>query len=94
MKIDELSDGTGSVMLEATVDDVEEPRTFNKYGRTLTLTNVSLSDESGSITLTLWNDSASSVKKGDKVKIENGYVKSFQGKLQLTLGKFGKLTVL
>ena len=31
---------------------------------------------------------------GDKIKIENGWVSSFQDKLQVTAGKFGKLTVL
>ena len=29
-----------------------------------------------------------------KVKITNGYVSEFQGELQLTTGKFGKLEVL
>ena len=34
------------------------------------------------------------VKLGDKVKIEKGYVKSFRDVLQLSTGKYGKLTVL
>jgi replication factor A1 len=31
---------------------------------------------------------------GDKIKIENGYITSFKGELQLNIGKYGKLTVL
>jgi len=34
------------------------------------------------------------VNVGDKIKIENGYVTSFKGEIQLNIGKFGKLTVL
>jgi len=30
---------------------------------------------------------------GNKVKIENGYVTSWSGQLQLNIGKFGTMTV-
>ena len=94
MKISELKAKMGSVNIEATIDDIEEPRTMNKYGRTLRLANATISDDSGSIPLTLWNDQIDQVKKGGKIKIENGYVNEWQGKIQLTLGKFGKMTAL
>lgn len=94
MKISELKNGTAKVSIEAEVDEVEEPRTINKYGRTLRVANATIHDDSGSIALTLWNDNIDKVKKGNKIKIENGYVNEFNGKIQLTLGKFGTLTVL
>jgi replication factor A1 len=55
--------------------------------------NATLKDETGSITLTLWNEQISQIKVGDKVKIENGYAKSFRNVLQLSTGKYGKITV-
>ena len=94
MKISELKAKMGSVNMDASVDEVGEPRTMNKYGRELRLASITISDDSGSIELTLWNDQIDQVKKGDKIKIENGYVNEWQGKIQLTLGKFGKLSVL
>lgn len=94
MKINELKARMGNVMLEASVDEIEEPRTMNKYGRTLRLANATISDDSGSVQLTLWNDQIDQVQKGNKIKIENGYVNEWQGKIQLTLGKFGKMVVL
>ena len=94
MKINELKARMGNVMLEAFVDEIEEPRTMNKYGRTLRLANATISDDSGSVQLTLWNDQIDQVQKGNKIKIENGYVNEWQGKIQLTLGKFGKMVVL
>jgi replication factor A1 len=56
--------------------------------------DATLKDETGIITLTLWNDQVRQVNVGDKVKIEKGYAKSFRNVLQLSTGKYGKLTVL
>ena len=51
-------------------------------------------DETGDIKLTLWNDDIEKVKSGDKVKLTNGYVSEWQGELQLTTGRFGKIEVI
>jgi replication factor A1 len=94
MNISELKVGTGSVNIEAEVVSIEAPREINKYGRKLRVANVTIKDESGSITLVLWNEQIDKVKEGAKLKIENGYVNEWQNNPQLTLGKFGKMTVL
>lgn len=94
MNINELKPGTGSVSIEAEVVSMDSEREINKYGRKLRVANATIKDDSGSITLVLWNDQIDSVKAGAKIKIENGYVNEWQGAAQLTLGKFGKLTVL
>ncbi len=52
-----------------------------------------ITDETGTIKLTLWNDQINQVNVNDKVKVENGYVTSFKGEIQLNVGKYGKLTV-
>ena len=52
-----------------------------------------VADESGSIKLTLWNEQIDQVNVNDNIKIENGYVTSFKGEIQINVGKFGKLTV-
>ncbi|MBI5227424.1 DNA-binding protein [Candidatus Micrarchaeota archaeon] len=94
MKISELSPGTGKVEIEAEVVSIETPREINKMGRTLRVANAELKDDSGTISLVLWNDQIDKISSGMKVKIENGYVNEWQSKPQLTLGKFGKLTPL
>ncbi len=94
MKINELTPGTGSVDLEAEVVGIEPPREINKMGRNLRVANATIQDDSGTITLVLWNDQIDLVKEGSKVKITNGYVNTWQDKAQLTLGKFGKMEVL
>jgi replication factor A1 len=52
-----------------------------------------ISDGSGTIKLTLWNDQINQVNVNDKVKVEKGYVTSFKGEIQLNIGKYGILTV-
>lgn len=94
MDLSSLKAGQGSVTLEAEVVSVDAVREINKYGRKLRVANANIKDDSGTMTLVLWNDQIDLVKEGDTIKIENGYVNEWQGALQLTLGKFGKMTVL
>ena len=91
MKISELKPGQGNVNLDAEVVEIKPAREINKYGRTLKVADVILRDDSGTITLALWNENIDKVSEGKKVKIENGYVNTWQDKVQLTLGKFGKI---
>lgn len=91
MKISDLKVRQGNVEVEGTIKEVNEPRTFDKFGRQLRVADAILEDDSGTIKLTLWNDDIDKYKEGDKVKITNGYVNEFQGEKQLTSGKFGKI---
>jgi len=91
VNISELKVGQGNVDAEGTVTEVGEKRTFNKFGRELTVVNAMLKDDSGSIKLSLWNDDTDRFKEGDKVKVVNGYITEFQGEKQLTSGKFGRI---
>lgn len=91
LKISELFVRQGSVEVEGTIKEINEPRTFNKFGRELRVADAILEDDSGTIKLTLWNDDIDNFKTGDRVKIKNGYVNEFQGEKQLTSGKYGKI---
>ena len=84
------------VDLEAQVVDKSEPREVrSRYtNETYRVADATIEDETGTITLTLWNEQVDQVNMGDRVKIENGYIKSFRGELQLNSGKYGSLTVL
>lgn len=93
--IKELQDGMKRVSVEAQVvekGDVREVKSRFK-DETYRIVDAVLADESGSVKLTLWNEQIEMVNVGDKIKIDNGYVTSFKGEIQLNVGKFGKLTV-
>lgn len=49
-------------------------------------------DESGSITLVLWDDKIEPLKPGDLLQIKNGYVTSFKGDWRINIGKSGEMT--
>jgi replication factor A1 len=84
------------VDIEAKVASKSETREVrSRYtNETYRVADATLEDETGTITLTLWNEQTEQVNEGDRVKIENGYIKSFRGELQLNSGKYGTLTVL
>ena len=83
------------VTVEANVMEKGEPRQVrSRYkDETYTVADVVVADETGSIKLTLWNEQIDQVEVGNKIKIENGYVTSFKGEIQLNVGKFGTMTV-
>ena len=95
MKISDIKEGSNEVNIEAEVTEKSYAREVrSRYGRVLIVADATLKDETGKITLTLWNEQVTQVKVGDKVKIEKGYAKTFRNVLQLSTGKYGKLTVI
>ena len=95
LNISELRDGAKRVNIEARVVEKGNPREVQSRFKdeTYLVANAVLADDSGNIKLTLWNEQIDQVQVGDKIRIENGYVTSFKGEIQLNVGKFGQLTV-
>ena len=93
--IKDLQDGQKRVSIEAKVVEKSEVREVKSRFKdeTYRIVDAVVADETGSIKLTLWNDQINMVNIGDNIKIENGYITSFKGEIQLNVGKFGKLTV-
>jgi replication factor A1 len=92
MKIGELKSGMRNVSVTGKVDSVGEPRTVNlKAGGTNTVADARISDETGSIKLSLWGDDINKIQPGDTVSIENGYINTFKGEDSINIGKFGAL---
>jgi len=52
---------------------------------------VKVEDETGSITLVLWDEKISSIKVEEVLQIENGFVTSFKGEWRINVGKYGKI---
>lgn len=93
MKLADLKVGQGKVNVEVEVKSVGDVREFEKFGRKGRVANAIVTDDSGEMELSLWNDDIDKVSVGTKLKIENGYVGEFKNEPKLTAGKFGKLIV-
>jgi replication factor A1 len=95
MKISELKVGASNVTVQGKVTQKDAPREVtSKYGKRLSVANITIKDDSGSIAMSLWGNDISAVNMGDTIEVENGYVNEFRGTPQLATGKFGKVKVI
>jgi replication factor A1 len=95
LKIKELKNGMRKVEVEAKVVEKTPTReVMSRYKDVVhRVATAMVSDDTGQIKLTLWNDQIEQVNVEDKVKVENGYITTFRGEMQLNVGRYGKLTV-
>lgn len=94
MKINEITRGGSGISLEARVVDKGEPRKVNTKFGPRSVADITLEDETGQISLSLWEEKIDSVKIGDKVKLDGAYVTEFRDKMQLNIRRDSKLEVV
>lgn len=91
MKISEVIALQNATIENVEVISKEEIRQFEKFGKVTKVCNAKLKDDSGEIQMTLWNEEIDQVQEGDKISIIDGWVKEWQGNLQISIGRNGKL---
>ncbi len=96
MKIEELKDGMKRVNVVGKIVQKSEAREVrSRYkDETYRVADALIDDDSGTIKLTLWNEQIDRVNVNDRVKIENGYITTFRGEIQLNVGRYGTLTIV
>lgn len=94
MLITEIQSNKGGILLEGTVTEKGDVRSFTKFGKTGKVCTLIVTDSSGTIKMTLWNEDTDKVEKGDRIQLENGWCSEYQGEKQVSPGKFGTLTVI
>lgn len=94
MEIKDIRPQQGNIDLVLEVVDKDEPRMFEKFGKQGQVCNAKVKDETGEISLTLWNDDIDRINVGDKIHLQNGWCSEFRGEKQLSAGKFGKIEVI
>jgi len=95
LKIKELRNGMKRVNVVAKVIEKSDPReVISRYkDEVYRVATAVISDGTGTVKLTLWNDQIDQVNINDTVKIENGYISTFRGEIQINVGRYGKLSV-
>ena len=94
MQIKDLKPKQGDVDIVIDVLEIGPTREFQKFGKPGKVATAKARDDSGDVKLTLWNEDISKVKAGDKVHLTNGYVNEWQGEIQLTTGRMGKMEIV
>lgn len=94
MNIGDIKRGMSNISLEAKVIDISDTRdVMTRFGRR-SVADATLEDETGQISLSLWQDQIEKVKVGDTLKISGAFVTEFREKLQLNIPKSGKIEVV
>jgi replication factor A1 len=95
MKISEIQTGMMGVRLIARVEEMGAIREVKtKFGTQTRVCEATISDESGTMKLTLWAEQIDKIKPGDSVEIVNGIAREWQGVKQLSVSeKRGELKV-
>lgn len=47
-------------------------------------------DETGTVSMTLWDEMSHQIQENDVIQIANGYVSEYAGKVQLNIGQYGQ----
>ncbi len=80
--------------IEAKITAISQPRHVVTSRGPSDVADATLEDDTGSITFTLWGADVTKYKVGQRLKISDGWVKEYRGKLQLSLGRSGSVTIL
>ncbi|NHI83677.1 MAG: hypothetical protein EAX81_05190 [Candidatus Thorarchaeota archaeon] len=96
MKINEIEAGTNVDEVVVRVVSVAPPRIVQtRGGRKTQLTEVLVADDTGTVILSLWGfGEGSDISAGMIARIRDGWAKEWQGKIQLSLGRSGKLEIV
>lgn len=92
-KIKDLTPQHKNVNVLAKVVKVGEIREVSsRYGPPKNVSDTVIGDETGTIVMSLWQEQVGTVKDGDSIYIDNGYISLFRGHMRLSIGKYGALS--
>ena len=92
--ISELEETMSGISVEGTVQSISDSRVVTaKDGEQHQVVDATLVDDTGSITLSLWNGFIRQVREGERIIIDTGYVTSYRGKLQLNISRYGQVII-
>ena len=74
---------------ELTVKVVSKDIVRDVRGGELKVCDLVCEDDSGRVTVTLWNDDIQKYDAGDTIKITKGWANEFQGRISVSAGKYG-----
>lgn len=94
LKIKDLISGLRNVNLVARVLKIDKEASFFRNNREYRYIRIIIGDDTGTITLVLWNEQTNlvrEIKPGDVIKITRGYTKDYRGKIELYVSTDGNI---
>ncbi|MGY5880505.1 MAG: GNAT family N-acetyltransferase [Candidatus Thorarchaeota archaeon] len=95
-RIADVADNEQRYIIEGTVESSTEPREVfsNKDNKHHQVVEVTLSDDSASMKLVLWDDMIRQVRMNDQIRVETAYVSTFKDEMQLNVSRNGRIAIL
>ncbi|MBE0513017.1 hypothetical protein IBX38_08200 [Candidatus Bathyarchaeota archaeon] len=91
LNIRDLKPGMSSVNIRVTVSEFLKPKQIiTGKGVEHEILEAKVEDETGAMTLVLWDEKILPLKVGDVLQIGNGFVTSFKGQWKINVGKHGE----
>lgn len=91
MRISELEPNTKVINLVVTLESIDEP---SKTPNGTAYQNGIVTDDTGQVKIVFWDDQVSKFRAGDKLLMSTGWAKTFMDEMQISSGKFGKITIV
>lgn len=79
--------------IDATIVEISAVRDVTTSRGPAQVADATLQDSTGTIQLTLWGDDIKRFQVGQKIRISDGWVKDFRGKLQISTGRTGTISI-
>jgi len=90
LDIRDLKPGMGNINMKVKVSNISKSKQIiTGAGVDHEIVELEVQDETGSITVVLWDDKIIPIKVGDTLQIKNGFVTSFKGVWRINVGKYG-----
>ncbi|NVM30502.1 MAG: DUF2240 family protein [Candidatus Helarchaeota archaeon] len=91
VKIEVLTPQTRNFKVTGKIMEMAEPRAVNVKDTAHRVCDTLFADETGCISLSIWDDDIEKVQKNKTYTLENGYVSVFRRSLKLNVGRYGTL---
>ena len=96
IKVGDLNSYSRRVNTIVKVVSLTEPREVSSRTDQSThkVADALVGDDTGTVYLTLWDDTIDEIKEGQILNVKNAYVNLFRGSMRLNLGRFGSYTLM
>lgn len=94
VNISEIGPGMRGLQVTGKITEIGEVREVMTRFGPAKVAGAMLTDQTGSIRLNLWRDQIGRVRVGDTVDLVNAFVRVFNGRTELNIGKDGKILAL
>ncbi|MCR4368971.1 MAG: SOSS complex subunit B family protein [archaeon] len=94
MKVSEIKARAPVPEIELEIVSKGEVRKWANDNGSGTVVSCAGKDDTGEISISLWNEDCDKVEEGDKIVIKDGWCSEFRGQKQISPGKKGKLEIV